>query len=79
MYLYIFEDGNIGTSIVPPLPQDFQAIEDGILTVIRVVFNKQQGEVEMTAVNPAGQLESIDKSDCQDDETGQYHIPPVGF
>jgi len=79
MYLYFFEDGQVGTSIVPPLPQDFEAIDNGVLLVVRCVANKETGDVDIQLVNPDGELEELPKSECESDEQGEYHFLPPAF
>lgn len=74
MYIYMFEDGRYGVSHLSPLPQDFVAIEEGILTVLNI------GSCYATskeAVVNNGQLEWVDAKEASNDENehGEYHFP----
>ena len=40
MYLYIFEDGSIKQSQLPPTSEDTQSIGDGILQVVSLIGGK---------------------------------------
>lgn len=40
MYLYVFEDGSMKQSQLPPTAEDTQCIEDGILQVLTLVGAK---------------------------------------
>ena len=65
MYLYIFENGEVAKSSIPPLHVDLQSIGDGVLQVIEF----RDGEFKEWESN--GTL--IDVLDASPDATNCYH------
>jgi hypothetical protein len=49
-FIYIFEDGAVGQSDIPPTPMDMNAVDEGILEVIDLTNMKiitQEGPIEI--------------------------------
>jgi hypothetical protein len=71
MFLYIFEDGTVGKSSVSPLPEDLQAIDQGVLQVIEFADGESGGFVEVTEDGGRCAVQ-----ECKPGESGQYHEYP---
>ena len=65
MFLYIFEDGEVAKSSVPPLHVDMQSIADGLLQVIEF----RDGDLKEWD----GDGKIIDVREVSPDATNCYH------
>lgn len=67
MYLYVFEDGEIGQSNDPPTVADCEAIDDGLLQVVRFANGK------VFFIDGAGGASPIDMAKLAGKKYERYH------
>ena len=65
MYLFIFEDGEIAKSSVPPLPVDLDSIGEGLLQIVKI----DDGDIK--EFDADGSL--VDVREALPDESNTYH------